>query len=72
MLYDYSYPHFLSYADKINSIQCDFQDSVKPLTKYIVITRLQEKMYAELIGAMSDSYLTPCPPFYCQPLIFKD
>ena len=67
---------FLSIADQINSIQCDLQDSVKMLANYIIITRLQAKMYADLIGAtksVCSHSLFPVllPPINLQKLIEK-
>ena len=51
-LYEYCYTQFLRIANKINSIQCDLQDSVKTFINYLEITGLQAKMFANLIGAI--------------------
>ena len=76
-LYEYSYTQFLSIAEQINSIQCDLQDSVKTLANYIVISRLQAKMYADLIGASESVFshsLSPVllPPINLRGLIEKN
>ena len=55
-LYEYSYTQFWSIGEQINSIQCDFQDSIKTFANYIVISRLQAKMYADLIGAIESVF----------------
>ena len=76
-LYEYSNTQFLSIEEQINLIQCDLQDSVKTLANYIVISRLQAKMYADLIGAIELVFshsLSPVllPPINLRGLIEKN
>ena len=75
-LYEYSYTQFVSISEQISSILCDLEDSVKTLANYIVISRLQSKMYADLIGAIESVFshsLSPglLPPINLRGLIEK-
>ena len=67
-LYEYSYTQVLSIADQINSIQCDLQNSVKTLANYIVISRLQAKLFADLIGAIKSVFSHSLSPVLHTPI----
>ena len=66
-LYENTYQEFRKVANELAAVKCEPFDQSMTLANYIIINRLQQKMYTDLAGAVESVFSSKLSPILLPP-----